>query len=92
MKSPFFVYFFAISLFINFTLVSNENDDASKKSFLRNLWEEAMHYSRSVNSEETDSLSHCAKSDYKYFSHAIAGDKFEFINSGSVNDVYAVIK
>ena len=92
MKSTFFIFAFTICLLINFNLVSSKKNDVSKNSFLRNLWEEAMHYSRSVNSEEEDSLSHCASSDYKYFSHVIAGDKFEFINKGSVNDGYAVIK
>ena len=87
MRSTFFVYFFAINFLTNFNAVSNKNKPA-----LRCLWEERMHYSRSVNSEEEDSLSHCASSDYKYFSHVIAGDKFEFINKGSVNDAYAVIK
>ena len=92
MKSTFFVYFFAINFLTNFNEVPNRNNDAFHKQTLRNLWEEGMHYNKRGNSDEDDSIDHCARSDYKYFSHAIAGDKFEFINSGSVNDVYAVIK
>ena len=92
MKSAFFVYFFAVNLLVNFNVVSNKNNDASQKTTLRNLWEERMHYDKRGISEEDDSIDHCASSDYKYFSHAIAGDKFEFLNSGSVNNVYAVNK
>ena len=92
MKSTFLVYFFAVYLLVNFNVVSNKNNDGFLKKISRNLWEEAMHYNKRGNSEEDDSIDHCARSDYKYFSHAIAGDKFEFINKGSVNDVYAVIK
>ena len=92
MKSTFFVYFFAVNLLANLNVVSKKNNNAFQKPTLRNLWEEAMHYNKRGNSEEDDSIDHCARSDYKYFSHAIAGDKFDFINSGSVNDAYAVIK
>ena len=92
MKSTFLVYFFAINLLTNFNVVLNKNNEQSQKTTLRNLWEEGMHYNKRGISEEDDSIDHCASSDYKYFSHVIAGDKFEFINKGSVNDVYAVIK
>ena len=91
MKLTFFVHFYTITLLINFKIVSSENIDIFKKNTLRKLWEEAMHYDTSGRKgEELDSIGHCEKSDYKYFSHVISGDKVEFSNG--INTAYAVIK
>ena len=47
------------------------------KPKLRNLWEEAMEY-KERNSDELDSLIHCSKSNYKYFSFILNGAPVTF--------------
>lgn len=45
----------------------------------RNLWEEEMHYDKEDrNKLEYDSIDHCGKSSYKYFSYLISGQKVIF--------------
>ena len=46
---------------------------------LRKLWEEDMLLPpRTFDSEEEDSLDHCEKSNYKYFSYLLSGYKVTF--------------
>lgn len=56
---------------------------------LRNLWEENMNYDSSDrNNNELDSIEHCAKSDFKYFSYVVSGQ--EVIFGKSINNENAV--
>ena len=46
---------------------------------IRNLWEEDMEYTKEdLNDKELDSLNHCSKSNYKYFSFILTGAPVTF--------------
>ena len=75
-----------IFLLFNLTTINsflNKNKNYYK-STLRKLWEEDMVLptSRSYSNED-DSLDHCSKSNYKYFSYIITGAKVTFSHTVS---------
>ena len=75
--------FLLILLFLNL-IKSKTVTNATKKSSnnsLRKLWDENMPSLPNRPSEEDDSLNHCGKSSYKYFSYIITGAKLEYNHS-----------
>lgn len=86
MKKIFLVFFLFIEL-INLNHVSS-NDNNSYFQKLRKLWDEDMVMPSGRPNDEEISLKHCAKSDYKYYSHILTGSEKSFNHyistSGSV--------
>ena len=75
--------FLLILLFLNL-IKSKTVTNATKKSrnnSLRKLWDENMPSLPNRPSEEDDSLNHCGKSSYNYFSYIITGAKLEYNHS-----------
>ena len=71
-----------IILFIEILCSMNNNIDSKLKhdyyiNNIRSLWEEDMEY-KINNENEAESLWHCAKSDYKYFSFILSGAPVTF--------------
>jgi len=70
-----FIFIIIINL-INFKAIINLKNNSYSK-FLRRLWEEGMEY-EIQDENESESLIHCEKSNYKYFSFILTGATVTF--------------
>ncbi len=79
--------FIFLLILLSFNLIKSKAiSNATKKShnnLLRKLWDENMPILPNRPSEEDDSLNHCGKSSYKYFSYIITGSPLEYSHSSS---------
>ena len=75
-------------IFLVFNIKSYLNqDNNSNLKKIRNLWVDPMEYEKRDNGDDNNSLKHCTKSSFKYFSFILSGAPVTFDHSVNVGNV-----
>ena len=75
-----------IFLVFNIKSYFNQDNNSNLKN-LRNLWVDPMEYEKRNNADDNNSLKHCTKSSFKYFSFILSGAPVTFDHSVNIGNV-----